>query len=227
MGARLSVEGSWINLNPLTTPLSALSMNIPGDISSAAYWLVAAVIHPKARVRVANVGVNPGRTGILDVLTAMGGRLFLENQRQEGGEPVADIVAESSELIGIDIKGDVIPRLIDEVPLVALVACLAQGTTTIEDIGELRVKESDRIKTTVQELSRLGGNLTELPQGMVIKGVQKLSGAAVDSHGDHRLAMTLAVAASVADGETVINNAGVVDISYPVFWQDMERLSSF
>ena len=227
MGARLSVDGSWINLSPLTTPLSALSMNIPGDISSAAYWLVAAVIHPKARVRVANVGVNPGRTGILDVLTAMGGRLFLENQRQEGGEPVADIVAESSELIGIDIKGDVIPRLIDEVPLVALVACLAQGTTTIEDIGELRVKESDRIKTTVQELSRLGGNLTELPQGMVIKGVQKLSGAAVDSHGDHRLAMTLAVAASVADGETVINNAGVVDISYPVFWQDMERLSSF
>lgn len=227
MGARLSVDGSWINLSPLTTPLQALSMNIPGDISSAAYWLVAAVIHPRAKVKVANVGINPGRTGILDVLRAMGGRLILENQRQEGGEPVADIVAESSELTGIDIKGDIIPRLIDEVPLVALVACLARGTTTIEDIGELRVKESDRIKTTVQGLSKLGGKLEELPAGMIIQGVQKLRGAVVDSNGDHRLAMTLAVAASVADGDTVINNAGVVDISYPEFWQDMERISSF
>lgn len=227
MGAGPHMDSSWINLSPLTTPLSALSMNVPGDISSAAYWLVAAVIHPQARVKVINVGVNPGRTGILDVLKDMGGRLYLENERQEGGEPVADIVAESSELTGIDIKGDIIPRLIDEVPLVALAACLAHGTTTIGDIGELRVKESDRIKTTVHELSRLGGKLSEQPEGMVIQGIRKLKGGQVDSNGDHRLAMTLAIAASVAEGETVINNAGVVDISYPVFWQDMERLGSF
>lgn len=227
MGAKLDMDGPWINLSPLTSPLRALSMDVPGDISSAAYWLVAAVIHPRARVKVKNVGINPGRTGLLDVLKDMGGRIFLENQRQEGGEPVADIIAESSELTGINIKGDMIPRLIDEVPIVALAACLARGTTTIEDIGELRVKESDRIKTTVQELSKLGGRLEELPQGMVIRGVNKLKGASVDSNGDHRLAMTLAIAGGIADGETLIHNAEVVDISYPIFWQDLERFSSF
>lgn len=227
MGVSVTMDSSWISLNPLTMPLPALSMNIPGDISSAAYWLVAALIHPQAKIKVTNVGINPSRTGILDVIKAMGGKLYLENQRQEGGEPVADIVAESSELTGINIEGDIIPRLIDEVPLVAVAACLAHGTTTIGDIGELRVKESDRIKTTVQELSRLGGGLEELSDGMIIHGAQKLRGAAVNSNGDHRLAMTLAVAASVAQGETVIHNAEVVDISYPSFWQDLARLSSF
>ncbi|MBI4289282.1 MAG: 3-phosphoshikimate 1-carboxyvinyltransferase [Chloroflexi bacterium] len=226
MGARLESEAAWLSLSPLTAALAPLSLNVPGDISSAAYWLVAAAVHPEARVRVTNVGVNPTRTGILDVLQDMGAKLRLENERQEGGEPVADIVVESSELRAVTVKGEIVPRLIDEVPVLAVAACLARGTTTIEDVGELRVKESDRIKNTVQELSRLGGRLEELPQGMIIHGARKLNGAVVSSHGDHRLAMMLAVAGSVARGETVIHDAGAVDISYPAFWRDMERLCS-
>lgn len=226
MGANLKWDGPWLSLSPLTAPLAPLSMNIPGDISSAAYWLVLGAVHPRARIKVMNVGMNPTRTGVIDALRGMGARLSIENEHQEGGEPVADVVVESSELKAIDIKGDIVPRLIDEAPVLAMAACLAQGTTRIEDAGELRVKESDRIKTTVEELTRMGGRLEELPQGMIIHGVRKLNGAAVRSHGDHRLAMTLAVAAAVARGETVIHGAEAVDISYPTFWQDMERLAS-
>ncbi|MFQ5826509.1 MAG: 3-phosphoshikimate 1-carboxyvinyltransferase [Dehalococcoidia bacterium] len=225
MGARLEGEDGRVILSPLSGPLRAMDMTIPGDISSAAYWLVAGAIHPQARVRLVGVGINPTRSGILDALRAMGARLEIENQRWEGGEPVADLKIESSELRGIDLGGDMIPRTIDELPLLAVAASVAQGTTTIRQAGELRVKESDRIATTVRELSRLGARVEELPDGMVIQGGVGLRGGEVDSRHDHRLAMTLAVAGLVAQGETVLHNAEAVDISYPAFWQDLETLA--
>jgi 3-phosphoshikimate 1-carboxyvinyltransferase len=223
MGANLERNGSRIFLTP--SPLTPLDLHIPGDISSAAYWLVAGAIHPHAEVEVVNCGVNPTRSGIIDVLRDMGARLEVIPQRQQESEPAANIRVKSSDLMAVDIDSEKTLRLIDEIPLLALAACVARGTTTIRDAGELRVKESDRIATTVKELSALGARIEELPDGIIIHGGRQLRGAAVDSHGDHRLAMTLGIAALVAQGETVISNAGVADISYPAFWQDMDRLT--
>ena len=225
MGARLENQGDSISLTPLTHPLSPLSMHIPGDISSAAYFLVAGAIHPSARIVIRNCGINPTRTGIIDVLVAMGAKLKIENERWEANEPLADIVVESSELKGIEIGGESIPRLIDEIPVLAVAGCVAKGKTIIKDAGELRVKESDRIATISQELSRLGAEIEELPDGMIIHGGKPLVGTQVDSHDDHRLAMSLAIAGSITRGETTINHAQVADISYSSFWQDLELLS--
>jgi len=198
---------------------------VPGDISSAAYWLVAGAIHPNARVKIRNCGVNPTRTGIIDALQAMGAKIKEENQRLEGNEPVADLYVESSQLRAIEISGDMIPRLIDEIPLLAVAACVAKGKTIIRGAGELKVKESDRIATTARELSRLGAKVEELPDGMLIHGGSSLSGAEVESHFDHRLAMSLAIAGLVAKRETMIYRAHVTEISYPGFWEELERLA--
>jgi 3-phosphoshikimate 1-carboxyvinyltransferase len=170
--------------------------------------------------------MNETRIGILEVLRAMGARLEVENERSEGGEPVADICVQSSELVATRIEGEIIPRLIDEIPVIAVAACLAKGTTVIRDAAELRVKESDRISATIEELSKLGARIEELPDGMVIHGVEGLRGTRCSSHQDHRLAMTLAVAGLVAEGETIVENAEVVGVSYPSFWQDLETLSA-
>jgi 3-phosphoshikimate 1-carboxyvinyltransferase len=225
MGARLESHESSIFLTPLEHPLSPLSLHVPGDIGSAAYFLVAAAIHPNARIIVRNCGTNPTRTGIIDALVAMGAKLKLENERWEASEPLADIVIESSELKGIEIGGDVVPRLIDEITVLAVAGCVAKGKTAITDARELRVKESDRIATISRELSKLGAEIEELPDGMIIHGGKPLTGAAVDSHGDHRLAMSLAIAGLVARGETAINHAQVAEISYPSFWQDLSATS--
>ncbi len=224
MGANLKQNDSRISLTPPSS-LTTYNLYIPGDISSAAYWLVAGAIHPQGKVRVANCGVNPTRSGIIDVLRHMGAALEVTQLELEGVEPLADLEVQSSELVGTDIDAESIPRVIDELPLIALAGCIARGSTTIRGAGELRVKESDRVATTVKELAKMGAKIEELPQGMVIQGGRRLQGAQVDSHGDHRLAMTLGVAALVAQGETSIINAEVVDISYPSFWQDMNRLS--
>jgi 3-phosphoshikimate 1-carboxyvinyltransferase len=200
---------------------------VPGDISSAAYWLVAGAIHQNAKIKITNCGVNPTRTGIIDVLLAMGAKLKIDNQRLEGNEPVADLYIESSRLKAIEIGGDIIPRLIDEIPLLAVAACAAQGKTVIRDAGELRVKESDRILTTIRELSRLGAKIEELPDGMVIYGGSALLGAEVRSHSDHRLAMSLAVAGLIARGNTSIQNARVAEISSPDFWKELEGLARY
>ena len=224
MGVELERDGLAITLTPPVS-LSPVDVNVPGDISAAACWLVAAAIHPGARVKVVAAGVNPTRAGIIDVLLEMGARLKVENERTEGGEPVADIEVESSELKGVEVEGALIPRLIDEIPLIALAGCAAAGTTTIRDAQELRVKESDRIAATVKELSKLGAHIEELPDGMVIHGGAELNAAAVDSHGDHRLAMTLGIAALVAKGRTAIRDAGAVGVSYPGFWEDLKRLT--
>jgi 3-phosphoshikimate 1-carboxyvinyltransferase len=224
MGTILESRGNSVSVLPLNSPLASLSMRIPGDVSSAAYFLVAAAIHPNARIVIRDCGINPTRTGIIDILLAMGARLKIHKERLEGGEPLADIVVESSELRGIEVGGDVIPRLIDEIPVLAVAGCVAKGKTVIRDAGELRVKESDRIATVVSELSRFGARIKPLPDGMVISGGRSLSGAEVDSHSDHRLAMSLAVAGVVARAETTIKHAQAAQVSYPAFWQTLQQL---
>lgn len=225
MGVSLKSRGNSISLFPLSSSLTRLNLRVPGDISSAAYFLVAAAIHPNARIVIRDCGINPTRTGIIDVLLAMGVRLSIESERLEAGEPLADIVVESSELKGIEVGGDIIPRLIDEIPVLAVAACVARGKTVIRDAGELRVKESDRIATVANELSRLGARIEPLSDGMIIYGGRHLSGTEVDSHFDHRLAMSLAVAGLVAKGETVVKRANVAQVSYPAFWQTLEQLT--
>jgi 3-phosphoshikimate 1-carboxyvinyltransferase len=227
MGANVESKGNTIALMPLTSPLRALNLRIPGDISSAAYFLVAAAIHPDARIVIRDCGINPTRTGIIDVLLAMGARLEIDDARLEAGEPLADIVVESSELKGIEVSGDIIPRLIDEIPVLAVAGCIAKGKTVIRGAGELRVKESDRIATVVNELSRLGAQIEPLPDGMAIYGGRLLSGAEVESHLDHRLAMSLAVAGLIAKGETTISHAQVAKVSYPAFWQTLQQITRY
>lgn len=225
MGAELKGDGNWISLSPLINPLAPVSFRIPGDISAAAYFLVAGAIHPNARIVIKDCGINPTRTGIIDVLLAMGAKLKMENERMEVGEPLADIIVESSELKGVEIGGDIIPRLIDEIPVLAVAGCVARGKTVIRGAGELRVKESDRIATVSRELSRLGAKIEPLHDGMVIYGGKPLLGAEVDSHLDHRLAMSLAIAGLIAKGGTTINQAQVAQVSYPAFWQDLQNLA--
>ena len=223
MGSTIEEDGLTLTIRP--GPLKAADVSIPGDISAAAFWLVAAVCHPNARLRLRNVGVNPGRTGILDVLKSMGARINVEKLHLEGGEPTADLVVESSSLEGVELGGDLIPRILDEVPVLAVAACFARGTTTIKDAQELRVKESDRVRTTVRQLSRLGASIEERPDGMVIHGTGKLKGGQVRSHSDHRLAMALAIAGLLAEGETIVEGAQAAAVSYPQFWEHLNHLS--
>jgi 3-phosphoshikimate 1-carboxyvinyltransferase len=226
MGVKLKVNGTSVSLSSPVNALNSIDLDIPGDISSAAYWLVAAAIHPDAKVMVKNTGINSTRTGIIDVLLKMGARLRIENQRRIGDEPVADLLIESSELTGVEIGGDLIPRLIDEIPVIAVAACAAKGTTIIKDAAELRVKETDRIRNLAGELSKLGADVEEMPDGMVVHGTAKLHGATCTSHHDHRLAMALAVAGLIAEGQTLIEHAEVAGISYPSFWQDMASIQA-
>ena len=229
MSARIETDGLTLTLHP--TELQAVDVAVPGDVSSAAFWMVAGLIHPNARVTITGVGLNPSRAGIIDALHMMGAgdSLRLENERVEGGEPVADVVASSiqgsgASLKGIDLGGDIIPIMMDELPVLAVAACFAEGDTVIRDAAELRVKESDRIATTVSELTRLGGNLESRDDGMVIHGVGSLTGAEVESHGDHRLAMSMAVAGLAASGETTIHGAEDASVSYPIFWEHLASL---
>jgi 3-phosphoshikimate 1-carboxyvinyltransferase len=199
-------------------------VTVPGDISSAAFWLVAASIVPNSDLLIENVGINPTRTGILEILAEMGADITYENQREVTGEPVADLRVRSANLKACRIGGAVIPRLIDEIPILAIAASCAEGTTTIEDAAELRVKESDRIVAMVKEMTKMGANVTELPDGMAIVGGKSLVGAEVDSYNDHRVAMSLAIAALVAKGKTSINRAESAAISYPSFIPTLQSL---
>lgn len=223
MGADIDCQPGRIALRP--GPLEALDLTVPGDLSSAAYWLVAAALHPDAEIVVRGVGVNPTRTGIVDALVEMGADLSVEAERLVGGEPVADIRVRSSGLRGITIGGSLAVRCIDELPLLAVAAAMAQGVTEIRDAGELRVKETDRISATAAELERMGVDIRERADGLVIRGRGRLDGARCSSHGDHRLALTLAIAGLVADGVTEIQDAEAVDVSYPEFWDDLARLA--
>jgi 3-phosphoshikimate 1-carboxyvinyltransferase len=225
MGADIQFgESPDVRIRPLASDLIAMSLRVPGDLSSAAPWLVLAAAHPEAQVRIAGVGVNPTRTGILDALRMMGADFELHEERMWGAEPVADIAVRSSRLRGITIGGDLVPRAIDELPLLALAGCLAEGETIIKDAGELIVKESNRIHTTVEGLRAMGANLEEKDDGFRVWGPQKLRGAVVSPHGDHRLSMLLGIAGTLAQGETVVRQAESVSISYPEFWEHLDRL---
>ena len=217
-GAELSIDP---DTNSVTitggAKLYGQTVIVPGDISSAAFWLVAGAIVPGSDLVVENVGVNPTRTGILEALELMGADIQLENQREVAGEPVADIRVRSGGLKSCTIAGDIIPRLIDEIPILAVAAAFAEGTTIIRDAEELRVKESDRITVMAQQLNKMGAKISELPDGMEITGGTPLVGAAVDSHTDHRIAMSLAIAALNAIGTTTIHRAEAAAISYPNF----------
>ena len=199
-------------------------VEVPGDISSAAFFLCAGLMTPNSEILIRNVGINPTRAGILNVIRDMGGDITLLNERAGSGEPTADILVRSSSLHGTVIEGAVIPTLIDELPMTAAMACFADGTTVIRDAAELKVKESDRIAVMTENLTAMGADVTATEDGMIIRGGRPLHGAVVDSHLDHRIAMTFAVTGLCADGGTEILGAECVNISYPQFYEDLKRL---
>lgn len=224
-GATVKVDPEEISATVVgPAKLTGQPVIVPGDISSAAFWLVAGAIVPGSDLVVENVGINPTRTGVLEVLREMGADLTLENERDAAGEPVADIRVRTSQLKGCEIKGAVIPRAIDEIPILAVAAACAEGKTVIRDAAELRVKESDRLAVMASELSGMGAKITEQPDGLEIIGGLSLTGALTDSYTDHRIAMSLAIAALVANGSTEINRAEAAAISYPNFVPTLEAL---
>lgn len=225
-GAELSIDPETHSVTITgQARLKGQTVIVPGDISSAAFWLVAGAIVPGSDLMIENVGVNPTRTGVLEALAQMGADITLENQRQVAGEPVADLRVRHSKLKACTIAGDLIPRLIDEIPILAVAATFAEGTTVIRDAEELRVKESDRITITATQLNLMGASITELPDGMEIVGGKSLIGAEVDSHTDHRIAMSLAIAALNATGTTTIHGAEAAAISYPNFTATLQQVS--
>ncbi len=229
MGIDLQITATSITLHPPTTTeqLQPLSLRVPGDPSSAAFWWVAAAMHPDAEITTTGVCLNPGRTGALDVLRAMGAHIRIMNEEMAGSEPVGDVSVCSSALRGTPIDGALIPRLIDELPVLALAAAGAQGHTIIRDAQELRAKETDRIATVAAGLQALGVQVEPTTDGLAIAGTGDptlLRGTTLSSHGDHRLAMTWAVAGLVARSETTIVDADAVAVSYPGFWEEIDRL---
>lgn len=223
LGADIRKEGDTIVVRP-AAELTGKDITVPGDISSAAYFIAAALISKDSEVLIKNVGVNPTRTGIITAFKAMGGNIELTNERTVCGEPVADILVRSSRLHGVVIKGAIIPKLIDEIPVIAAAACYASGETVIADAAELRVKESDRIKTMAAELGRMGATVIQTDDGMIILGGIPLHGAVCESYNDHRVAMSVAVAALGAKGETQIKDCGCVDISFPGYFNALMSL---
>ena len=223
-GATLDIEPDTNSVTLSGQPtLTGQKVVVPGDISSAAFWLVAGAIVPGSDLLITNVGVNPTRTGVLEALELMEADIKRENERIVAGEPVADLRVRYGKLKACEISGDIIPRLIDEIPILAVAAAFAAGTTVIKDAAELRVKESDRLAVMATELGKMGANISELADGLEIKGGDSLNGAEVDSYTDHRIAMSLAIAALRAKGKTTIHRAEAASISYPDF---VDTLSS-
>ena len=216
MGCELQIANRELRMAPVER-LGALDVSVPGDFSSAALFIAAATLVPGSEIAVEGVGVNPTRTGLLDVLRAMGADVSLQNEQTVSGEPVADLTVCASALRGTEVGGELIVRTIDELPVLALAATQAQGETIVRDAAELRVKETDRIATTVQELRRLGAEIEPRPDGFLVHGPTPLRGTPVNSHGDHRLAMALAVAGLIAQGETLVQDVDCVDDSFPGF----------
>ena len=222
-GAEVTASGTTCTIQP-ARELHGAQVMVPGDISSAAYFIAAGLMVPGSELLIRNVGINPTRDGIIRVCRDMGADLELLNVSSGAGEPTADILVRSSSLHGTQIKGAVIPTLIDELPMIAAMACMAEGKTVIRDAAELKVKESNRIAVMVENLKAMGAHVDETEDGMVIHGKRPLRGASIDSKKDHRIAMTFAVTALCADGVTDIKDAECVDISYPGFYHDLEQL---
>lgn len=225
MGADVAVDGLNVTLTP-GADLAPNPLTVPGDVSSAAFPLVTAAILPNSAVTIRDMGVNPTRTGLLDVLEQMGATISLQNERQQGGEPVADVTVKSSTLRGVEISGPTVVRMIDEFPILAVAATQAEGRTVVREAAELRVKETDRIATVVAGLQTLGAHVEPLPDGFIITGPTPLHGGRVESHGDHRLAMALTVAGTIARGETVLENASCIGDSFPGFASLMRGLGA-
>ncbi|MGG2066366.1 3-phosphoshikimate 1-carboxyvinyltransferase [Bacillus sp. S14(2024)] len=224
-GCDVTVDGLTVSLEG-GQKLSAANIEVPGDISSAAFFLVAGAIVPNSKVVLKNVGLNPTRTGILDVLSQMGANLSIDNIRNEEFEPCGDITIETSKLRGIEVSGALIPKLIDEIPILALLATQAEGTTVIKDAEELKVKETNRIDTVVNELKKLGAHIEATEDGMIVHGKTQLHGNVVNSHGDHRIGMMLGIASCIADGEVIIENSEAVAVSYPNFFEQLHMLQN-
>ncbi|MED1203966.1 3-phosphoshikimate 1-carboxyvinyltransferase [Heyndrickxia acidicola] len=222
-GVDIEIEGKKVSLLGKQR-LKAASIKVPGDISSAAFFMVASMLVPDSCITIQSVGMNPTRTGIIDVLEQMGARLSLQNQRMQNFEPEADIEVHAAPLKGVVIGGSLIPRLIDELPIIALAATQAEGTTIIKDAAELKVKETNRIDTVAGELTKMGANIETTSDGMIIHGKTPLKGARVNSHGDHRIGMMLAIASCIAEGETVIENKEAVKVSFPEFFESLQML---
>lgn len=224
-GAIIERKDKCVTIYP-NPELEAMEVVVPGDISSAAFFMVAGLIVPNSKLILQNVGINPTRRGILDALLAMGGRITCFNERELCGEPVCDMIIESSDLHGITIEGDIIPTMIDEIPAFAVAALFARGTTIIKDAKELRVKESNRIDTMCHELGKMGAVIRPLEDGMIIEGNATLHGAILESYDDHRIAMSLAVAALKATTPSQILNSECIRISYPHFFDHLKAVST-
>ena len=222
-GAKVTSEGTTASIVPEPT-LNGREIQVPGDISSAAYFIAAGLLTPGSEILLKNVGINPTRAGILKVCMDMGADITLLNESTEG-EPTADLLIRTSSLEGTAIEGGIIPTLIDEIPMIAVMAAFADGTTVIRDARELKVKESDRITVMVDNLKRMGADIEGTEDGMIIHGGRPLHGATIDSHLDHRVAMSFAVAGTICDGTVDILNGDCVKISYPEFYNDLYSLS--
>ena len=223
MGADLTVDNLDITVKP-TNDLTAVNVDVPGDISSVAFFLVLGAIMPNSQITVTNVGINPTRTGIIDVLKDMGADITLENVHTSAGETVANITVRSSSLKGTTVGGDIIPRLIDELPIIAVAAVFADGQTVIKDAQELKVKETNRIRAVVDEFNKCGIDITETDDGMIINGGKSIHGADFKTYGDHRMAMSLTVLAQLGDGESTLDDSDCACVSYPTFFDDFYKL---
>lgn len=222
-GASVSSEGTTATIEP-NPVLKGRNVIVPGDVSSAAYFIAAGLLVPGAEVLIRNVGINPTRDGILRVAQAMGGDITCLNVNHDG-EPTADLLVKHSTLHGITIEGDIIPTLIDELPVINIMAAYATGTTIIKNAEELRAKESNRIDIMVDHLNAMGCDITGTEDGMIINGGKPLHGITVDPHMDHRVAMSFAIASLIADGTTEITDSDIVTVSYPDFYEDLKRLT--
>lgn len=223
-GADVSTQDTTATIQPEPV-LEGQKISVPGDISSAAYFIAAGLLVPGSEILLKNVGINPTRAGILEVVKNMGGNVSLLNINTDNGEETADLLIQSSSLHGTTVGGAIIPTLIDEIPIIAIMAAFAEGTTIIKDAAELKVKESNRIQVMVDNLSAMGCDIEGTEDGMIIHGGKPLHGATIDSYKDHRIAMSFAVASLLAEGETSIIDGNCVDISFPTFYQDFNKLA--
>jgi len=225
-GADIEEDQGTISFRPEQFSLKPLHFTVPGDMSSAAFLMTAALVVPESEITLQNVNTNPTRTGLLETLRQMGGQIELESEQSEAGEPVADLRVKSSELKAVEVGGEIVVRMIDEFPIFTVAALQARGKTVVRDAAELRLKESDRIEAVVEEFSELGAEIKPHPDGFEIDGPQPLLGGTVRSRRDHRLAMSLAVAGLIAGGETVIEEAEELNESFPGFVEILQRLGA-
>lgn len=223
-GADVKTEGTTAIIQP-AIELHGNLVKVPGDISSAAFFIAAGLMVPNSEILIKHVGINPTRDGMIHVCKSMGADITLLNEQQDSAEPTADILVKTSSLHGTTIGGSIIPTLIDELPMIAAMACFADGVTVIQDAAELKVKESNRIEVMVKNLTAMGADVEETDDGMIIRGGRPLCGAVIDSKLDHRIAMTFAITGLCSDGETEILGAECVNISYPGFYSDLANLS--